>query len=59
MGVLLESIDNESALDKTLGMKTKEYITYAHQFINDKLDDILVNTYAFIHLKPNLPNWIK
>jgi hypothetical protein len=37
--------------------KIGDFLSYVDQFINAILDDIILNTYSFLQLKPNLPNW--
>lgn len=57
MEILLVDINQEQVLDPRVDNCAKVHANEAQQLVNTFLDDIITNTYAFIHLKPYLPQW--
>ena len=55
MEILLVDINQEQVLDPRVDNCAKVHANEAQQLVNTFLDDIITNTYAFIHLKPYLP----
>jgi hypothetical protein len=57
MESLLDDIDQEEVSKPRVDNCVEVHVKEAQQLINAFLDDIITNTYAFIQLKPDLPQW--
>jgi hypothetical protein len=57
MNILLDVINHEKSSVKAANAHTQECMKLVQQSINTILDEIMVNTYDFIQIKPDIPIW--
>jgi hypothetical protein len=54
---LMDDIEEEEVSEQRVDNCVEVHVKEAQMIINTFLDDIITNTYAFIQLKPDLPQW--